>query len=40
MRILFVTGNKNKLKESMVIIPEIEGCDIDLPEIQELDTKK
>ena len=40
MKILFVTGNKNKLKEAMVIIPEIEGCDIDLPEIQELDTKK
>lgn len=40
MKIYFVTGNKNKLKEAIEIMPEIEGCDIDLPEIQELDTKK
>jgi inosine triphosphate pyrophosphatase len=40
MRILFVTGNKGKLKEAKTIIPEIEGCDIDLPEIQEVDSKK
>jgi non-canonical purine NTP pyrophosphatase (RdgB/HAM1 family) len=40
MKILFITGNANKLKEAMAIMPEIEGCDIDLPEIQELDTKK
>lgn len=40
MKILFITGNPNKLKEAKEIMPEIEGCDIDLPEIQELDTKK
>ena len=40
MRILFVTGNKNKLREAKAIIPEIEGLDIDLQEIQELNTKK
>ena len=40
MKILFITGNPNKLKEAKEIMPEIEGLDIDLPEIQELDTKK
>lgn len=40
MKMLFITGNPNKLKEAKEIMPEIEGCDIDLPEIQELDTKK
>ena len=40
MKILFITGNENKLKEAVTIMPEIEGCNIDLPEIQELDTKK
>lgn len=40
MKILFITGNLNKLKEAKEIMPEIEGCEIDLPEIQELDTKK
>lgn len=40
MKILFITGNKNKLKEAVTVVPEIEGCNIDLPEIQELDTKK
>jgi non-canonical purine NTP pyrophosphatase (RdgB/HAM1 family) len=40
MKILFITGNENKLKEVKAIMPEIEGCNIDLPEIQEFDTKK
>lgn len=40
MKILFITGNPNKLKEAKTIMPEIEGCDIDLPEIQELEPKK
>lgn len=40
MKILFITGNQNKLREAKGIMPEIEGLDIDLPEIQELDTKK
>lgn len=39
-KILFITGNPNKLREARLIIPELEGCEIDLPEIQELDTKK
>jgi len=40
MKILFITGNPNKLKEAKEIMSEIEGCEIDLQEIQELDTKK
>jgi non-canonical purine NTP pyrophosphatase (RdgB/HAM1 family) len=40
MKILFITGNPNKLKEAKEIVSEIEGCDIDLPEIQELEPKK
>lgn len=40
MKIYFVTGNKNKLKEARAIMPEIEGLDLDLTEIQELDAKK
>ena len=39
-KIYFVTGNKNKLKEASTIMPEIEGLDLDLTEIQELDPKK
>lgn len=39
-KIYFVTGNKNKLKEVQAIMPEIEGLDLDLAEIQELDPKK
>jgi inosine triphosphate pyrophosphatase len=40
MKILFVTGNKDKLREAKSMVPEIEGCEIDLPEIQEMETKK
>ena len=40
MKIYFVTGNKNKLKEVQMIMPEVEGLELDLPEIQELDHKK
>jgi non-canonical purine NTP pyrophosphatase (RdgB/HAM1 family) len=40
MKILFVTGNKNKLKEVQKIMPEVEGLDLDLDEIQELDHRK
>ena len=39
-KIYFVTGNKNKLKEVQMIMPEVEGLELDLPEIQELDHKK
>ncbi|MDD4938043.1 MAG: RdgB/HAM1 family non-canonical purine NTP pyrophosphatase [Candidatus Shapirobacteria bacterium] len=40
MKIYFVTGNKNKLKEVQMIMPEVEGLELDLIEIQELDHKK
>ena len=40
MKIYFVTGNKNKLKEVQMIMPEVESLELDLPEIQELDHKK
>jgi inosine triphosphate pyrophosphatase len=40
MTLYFITGNKNKLAEAQAIIPGIEQLDIDLPEIQELDSKK
>jgi inosine triphosphate pyrophosphatase len=38
--IYFITGNKGKLAEAKEIIPELEGLDIDLPEIQEIDAEK
>lgn len=34
----FITGNKNKFKEAQAILPEVEQLDIDLPEIQEIDS--
>jgi inosine triphosphate pyrophosphatase len=40
MKILFVTGNNDKLREAKAMMPEIEGCDIDLSEIQEMETEK
>lgn len=45
MKIYFITGNKNKLEEIKSLfsdIPEIEieNLKLDLPEIQELDSKK
>lgn len=36
----FITGNKKKLAEVQLILPQVEQLDIDLPEIQELDPKK
>lgn len=38
--IYFITGNKGKLKEARTILGEIEGLDIDLPEIQEVDAHR
>jgi non-canonical purine NTP pyrophosphatase (RdgB/HAM1 family) len=38
--IYFVTGNKAKLIEAKQIIPTLEGFDIDLSEIQEIDAHK
>ena len=40
MKIYFVTGNKNKLREAQAMWPEIEGMEIDLDEIQEMDGRK
>lgn len=39
-KIFFITGNKNKLKETQMIWPVIEGIELDLTEIQELEPKK
>jgi len=36
----FITGNQGKFKEVKAILPEVEQLDIDLDEIQEIDTKK
>jgi inosine triphosphate pyrophosphatase len=38
--IKFITGNPGKLKEAQLILGEVEGLDIDLPEIQEIDPHK
>lgn len=41
MRIItFITGNKGKLEEAKAIIPEIEGKNIDLAEIQEINAER
>jgi non-canonical purine NTP pyrophosphatase (RdgB/HAM1 family) len=40
MKIYFVTGNKDKLKEAQAMWPVIEGINMDLDEIQEMDGKK
>ncbi len=39
-KIIFITGNKGKLKEAQSIISGITAKDTDLPEIQEVDAKK
>lgn len=40
MTIFFITGNKGKLEEAKSILSDVEGLDIDLPEIQDLDAHK
>lgn len=40
MQITFVTGNQNKFAEAKQIIPELEMHDLDLVEIQEIDSQK
>lgn len=40
MTLYFITGNENKFKEAAMIIPRIRKLDIDLPEIQELYSKR
>jgi inosine triphosphate pyrophosphatase len=38
MTLYFITGNPGKLKEVQAIVPEVEGIELDLPEIQSLDS--
>jgi inosine triphosphate pyrophosphatase len=38
--IYFITGNKDKLREVRALIPAVEGIDLDLAEIQEIDARK
>lgn len=38
--IYFITGNKGKFEEAKAMISELDQLDIDLPEIQEMDSKK
>ena len=40
MTLYFITGNKNKLKEVKEIISDVEGVEMDLPEIQSLDPQE
>lgn len=40
MTIFFITGNKGKLREVRELLPGVEGVDLDLTEIQELDPRK
>lgn len=39
MALYFLTGNSNKVKEAKEILGDIEQLDIDLPEIQEIDSR-
>ena len=36
----FVTGNSGKFEQAKFILPDLKRVDFDIPEIQELDTKK
>jgi len=38
--IYFITGNENKLREAKAIMPEIQGLNLDLLEIQDIDPYK
>ncbi len=38
MTLYFITGNEGKFKDSKKFFPEIKQLDIDLPEIQEIDS--
>ena len=40
MTLYFITGNFGKLNEVKAIIPEVEGIEMDLPEIQSLDPQE
>jgi len=36
----FITGNKDKYREALVVLPKLKRLEIDLPEIQSLDPQK
>jgi non-canonical purine NTP pyrophosphatase (RdgB/HAM1 family) len=38
--IFFITGNKDKLREVRELLPNVQGIDLDLTEIQEIDAKR
>ena len=38
--IFFITGNQGKLREVRELLPDIQGIELDLTEIQELDATK
>src|SRR5581483_5814074 len=40
MTIFFITGNKDKLREIQALLPDAQGIDMDLIEIQEIDAQK
>jgi inosine triphosphate pyrophosphatase len=40
MTLWFITGNKDKLREVQLLIPDVQNIEMDLPEIQELDPHK
>lgn len=40
MSILFISGNKGKIREIQSIIPNVQSVDIDLPEIQSLSAQE
>lgn len=40
MTIFFITGNQDKLREVRELFPDVQGIDLDLTEIQEIDAKK
>jgi inosine triphosphate pyrophosphatase len=39
-KLYFITGNKGKFGQAKNVIPDIEQIDFDLPEIQEMDSRK
>lgn len=38
MNLYFITGNKSKFEEVTAVLPEVKQLDLDLPEIQSLDS--
>lgn len=40
MALWFITGNKDKLREVQLLIPNVQNIEMDLPEIQEIDPHK